>query len=118
MIKLVGVTWVTETIIKVYKYPFAKLLNITAVDGGLFHKQGNFTRHGFIPLSDAEAKTKVPADQLSDVDYRDVLLIMHQNLQFSLLSSEGSVNACRWDNPTGATRIASLRMDALQDRGG
>lgn len=114
MTKLVGVQWVTDTIIKVYKYPFAKLLNINAVDGGLFHKQGNFTRHGFVVLSDADAKAKVPMEHLHDVDFRDVLLLQHETLQFTVLSSEGSISTCKWNNPSGASRVASLRMVSLQ----
>ena len=115
MTKLVGVIWVTETIMKVYKYPFAKLLNITAIDGGLFHKQGNFTRHGFVALNDTEAKAKVPAEHLQDVDFRDVLLVMHRSMQFTISSTEGSISTCRWDNPTSSARVASLRIETLQD---
>lgn len=111
MTKIVGVMWVTETIIKVYKYPFAKLLNITAVDGGLFHKQGNFTRHGFVPVTEAEARASVPAEHLLDVNFRDVLLLVHQMRQFTMTSSEVNIATCRWDNPVGAARTASLRID-------
>lgn len=115
MVKVVGVMWVTESIIKVYKYPFAKLLNISAVDGGLFHKQGNFTRHGFVVLTDADAKAKVPVEHLHDVDYRDVLLLTHSSGQFTMMSSEGTISSCKWDNPSGTTRIASLRMTPLHE---
>jgi hypothetical protein len=110
MTKLVGVVWVTDSVIKVYKQPFAKLLSIAAIDGGLFHKQGNFTRHGFVILSDAQAREKVPPEHLVDVDFRDILLIEHQRGQFTALSSPDTIAACRWDNPTGATRVATLRI--------
>jgi hypothetical protein len=113
MIKLVGVVWVTDSIIKVYKYAFAKLLNIAAIDGGLFHKQGNFTRHGFVCLSDAEAKTRVQLQHLVDVDYREVVLITHQSGQYTIMASELDISACRWDNPTTLSRVASLRMDPI-----
>jgi hypothetical protein len=108
MTKLVGVVWATDSVIKVYKQPFAKLLNITAINGGLFHKQGNFTRHGFILLSDDQAREKVPPEHLLDVDFRDVLLIEHLRRQFTAISSPESIGACRWDNPTAATRVATL----------
>lgn len=115
MTRLVGVVWVTETIMKVYKYPFAKLLNITAIDGGLFHKQGNFTRHGFVTVSEAEAKAQVPPEQMQDVDFREVLLLQHSTLQFTMGSSEGTISACRWDSPIGTARTASLRLHTLRD---
>jgi hypothetical protein len=113
MVKLVGVAWVSDFVIKVYKRPFAKLLNISAVDGGLFHKQGNFTRHGFVLLSDAEARAKVAQDHIVDVDHREVLLIWHQHAQFTRLASEGTISGCRWDSDAGqAPRVAALRLDA------
>ena len=115
MIKLVGVTWVTDSIIKVYKYPFAKLLNISAIDGGLFHKQGNFTRHGFVPLSDSEAKVSVPSEHLSDVDFHDVLLITHSQHNFTMNSTEATISQCKWDNPSSVSRVASLRIDHIQN---
>jgi hypothetical protein len=103
MTKLVGVVWVSDSVIKVYKQQFAKLLNIAAVDGGLFHKQGNFTRHVFVLLSDTQAREKVAPEQLVDVDFRAVVLIEHAGRQFTTLSSRDSIGACRWDKPTGAT---------------
>ena len=115
MVKFVGVVWVTDTIIKVYKFAFAKLLNISAIDGGLFHKQGNFTRHGFVMLSDSEAKLKVPAEQLADVDFHDVLLITHSQHNFTISSTEATISQCKWDNPTSATRVAALRIENIQD---
>jgi hypothetical protein len=117
MTKLVGVVWVTESIIKVYKQTFAKLLNIAAIDGGLFHKQGNFTRHGFVILTHEEARERVPPEHVVDVDFRDVLLITHGRALFTALAGEASISSCRWENPTAATRIATLRMDALNNEG-
>jgi hypothetical protein len=116
MTKLVGVVWVTDTIIKVYKFQFAKFLNIAAVDGGLFHKQGNFTRHGFVMVSDADARAKVPPEHLLDVDFREVLLLQHQHGLFTAMSSERSISTCRWDNPSGATRVATLRLEPREER--
>ncbi|KAH0788243.1 hypothetical protein GPJ56_007871 [Histomonas meleagridis] len=116
MIKIIGVTWVTDNIMKVYKFPFAKLLGINAVDGGLFHKQGNFVRHGFVPLTDSEARLSVPADQLADVDYHDVLLITHSKNNFTKTSTESSISQCKWENPVGKPRVASLKLDEPEDQ--
>jgi hypothetical protein len=116
MTKLIGVVWVTETVIKVYKHEFAKLLNINTVDGGLFHKQGNFTRHGFVVLTDADVRDKIAPDLIIDVDFRDILLITHNQRQFTMFSSEETISTCKWDNPTAAPRIAILRFENLRDQ--
>jgi hypothetical protein len=109
LIKLVGVTWMSERIIKVYKHAFAKILGIGAIDGGLFHKQGNFTRHGFVQVPDVLARQEVAEDQLADVENRDTILLWHKDQSFSMKSTEESIELCRWDNPTGAMRVATLK---------
>ena len=109
--KTIGVQWVTNKIIKVYKHPFAKFLAISCVDGGLFHKQGNFTRHGFIDLSEAEAQRQLTPEQLADVDFRDVHLIMHVRGEFASDASEESIANCRWIDPSPANRVATLSIN-------
>lgn len=113
MTKLVGVVWVSESIIKVYKHHFAKFLNINCVDGGLFHKQGNFTRHGFVMVSEHSARQILSEDILADVDFREVVLIMHKEGTFTMSSNERTISNCKWENPGGATRKAALRPDQL-----
>lgn len=108
--KTIGVCWVDNKIIKVYKYPFAKFLAITCVDGGLFHKQGNFTRHGFIDLSEQEATRQLSPEQLADVDYRDVHLIMHSQNGFTADATEESISSCRWVDPSPTARVATLSI--------
>jgi hypothetical protein len=44
--EFVGAIWVTDRIMKIHARAFAGLLGIHTVQGGLFHKQGNFSRHG------------------------------------------------------------------------
>ena len=44
----VGAMWINDTIMKINSNVFAELLGIHAIQGGLFHKQGNFSRHGFV----------------------------------------------------------------------
>jgi hypothetical protein len=109
LIKLVGVTWMTERIIKVYKHAFGKLLGIGAIDGGLFHKQGNFTRHGFVQVPDVLARQEIAEDQLADVENRDTILLWHKDQSFSMKSTEDGIGLCRWDNPTVSTRVATLK---------
>jgi hypothetical protein len=43
--ELVGAVWVTDRVMKINARAFAGLLGIHTVQGGLFHKQGNFSRH-------------------------------------------------------------------------
>lgn len=108
----IGVIWVTNNVFKVYKNVFANLLNITAVNGGLFHKQGNFPRHGFLPLSEQEAKMEnIPPNFMVDVDFHDILLLYHKERQFTMSSSEDSITTCKWVNPAPATRIAFLKEE-------
>lgn len=109
-VPVVGVQWVTKDIIKVYKRSFAYLLNITTIDGGLFHKQGNFTRHGFVELSENEAKALLPESVRADVDFRDVHLLKHKDGFFTDDSTEETINYCKWDNPTGSSRIAVFNV--------
>jgi len=115
LVKHIGVVWVTDTVIKVYKFPFAKLLNISCVDGGLFHKQGNFTRHGFTDLSENEAKSEISEQDLNDVDYREVHLISHNNGSFNSNAAEESICNCRWNDPSPTTRVAALKIGHHQD---
>ena len=108
--KIVGCVWASDKIIKVYKTPFAFLLGITTIDGGLFHKQGNFTRHGFSDMAEYDAVAALPPDQLADVDYREVHLLYTKDGSFSSTSTEQSISQCKWVNPQGASRVASLKI--------
>jgi hypothetical protein len=47
---VVGVRWLGCDVIMVDGPVFARLLNVKAVEAGLFHQQGNFPSHGFVEL--------------------------------------------------------------------
>lgn len=104
----VGVLWVSDSVFKVNKTVFAQLLNIKTIDGGLFHKQGNFPRHGFVTVSDPLTLQHVSSMDLQSIDGKDVLLLTHQAQKFSKLSSEEEISQCRWDDPSTASRTALL----------
>lgn len=110
LIKIVGVMWVSHNVIKVYKHVFARLLNINSIEGGLFHKQGNFTRHGFILITEPSARETLSPDVLMDVDFKDVVLITHKQDAFTISSTEDAISGCKWDNPVGTPRVAALRL--------
>jgi hypothetical protein len=66
--EFVGAVWVNDQIMKIHARSFASLLGIHTVQGGLFHKQGNFSRHGFhhlFKMGSAEL-TKMP--ECAEVD--------------------------------------------------
>ncbi|KAH0788497.1 hypothetical protein GPJ56_007553 [Histomonas meleagridis] len=96
MWNLIGVKWVTHNIFKVDKYIFGRLLGITSIDGGLFHRQGNFPSHGFVEIQLSalnEMKTKYDLD---DVDMDRVHMLQHRTGLFCKTSSEESITNCKW----------------------
>jgi hypothetical protein len=52
-------------------------ISIAAIDRDLFNRQGNVTRRGFVLLSDAQARERVPPEHVVAVAFRSVLLIEH-----------------------------------------
>lgn len=100
MYNLLGVKWVTDEIFKVDKLIFGRLLGISSIDGGLFHRQGNFPSHGFTELSSAQVnELKVSlGDEIADVDQERIRLMFHEGKMFSKMSDEDSVTKCKWAN--------------------
>ena len=60
-IQICGISWYHKTCIRVIPAIFAKLLGIKAIDGSLFHKQGNFTTHGFVEVEPAIVRKMIPS---------------------------------------------------------
>ncbi|EAY20823.1 hypothetical protein TVAG_436470 [Trichomonas vaginalis G3] len=75
--ELIGIEWISPNILKVRKCCFARLLGIKSIDGGLFHKQGNFPSLGFRELTMDEANVYCQGLDISDVDYENVKLLVH-----------------------------------------
>jgi hypothetical protein len=63
-----GIRWLTDEVLVVEKFVFARLLGLRSVDGGLFHQQGNFPSHGFTELSFQEAQEVAAANGAGGVD--------------------------------------------------
>jgi hypothetical protein len=79
----IGAIWLNSTVMKIHSQTFAQLLGIHAVQGGLFHKQGNFSRHGFQQvMKRAQAALGMTLD-LADVDDYLVRLFTDQHNRFS-----------------------------------
>jgi hypothetical protein len=100
---LLGVSWITDRIFKVDKLIFGRLLGITAIDGGLFHHQGNFPSHGFVELGVADANIEDLA-LVTDVDRDRVRLFIHSGDMFHKDADEASVTMCRWLTETEPTQ--------------
>jgi hypothetical protein len=96
MYHLIGVQWVTDRIFKVDKLVFGRVLGLTAVDGGLFHRQGNFPSHGFGELTVGEFEQLKVAFDISDVDMDRVRLLCHKGNSFAKGSTEDAVTRCKW----------------------
>ena len=75
--EMIGVQFITKNVLKVNKHCFARLLNIKAIDGGLFHGQGNFPSIGFKELTKDEAEVYCRGVNIDDVNYDDIRLLIH-----------------------------------------
>ena len=96
MFNVIGVMWISNTILKVHRTIFANLLGITKPTAALFNIQGSFPSHGFVEVDLKDARMEIDPSQLADVDGIQIRLFRHQNLQFTSFSGiEGLLN-CRW----------------------
>jgi hypothetical protein len=94
---LISVAWVADTVFKVDKVRFARLLGIKAIDGSLFHRQGNFPSHGFVEVDVAEAKQMISREELQGVDFDIVRLMKHESGTFTRGITPHWDNQCRWN---------------------
>jgi hypothetical protein len=72
------------------------LLGIGAIDGGLFHRQGNFPSHGFTELNPSEFEQLRAVADLTDVDHDRIRLLVHRGGGFARTSNEDAVTSCKW----------------------
>jgi hypothetical protein len=96
-VRLVGVSWITPTILKVDKRALARLLGIRSIEGSLFHQQGNFPSHGFVEIGAGDIQVMCPPSvSLSDVDFDSVRLLRHPDGVFHEGCTEADIEQCRW----------------------
>jgi len=112
----IGVAWVSDTVIKVNKTIFASFLGIGCVEGGLFHKQGNFTRHGFEIMKEQDVRASVGLS-ISDIDFHTVVLVTNTKGEFGRSSDEQAIQACRWENPMSPPRVAIMKAPYVDNQG-
>lgn len=70
----IGAIWVMPNVFKIHSRIFGSLLGIHAIQGGLFHQQGNFVRHGFIQISKNSNSVLSTSPECIDVDDYDIRL--------------------------------------------
>ncbi|OHT10079.1 hypothetical protein TRFO_20815 [Tritrichomonas foetus] len=90
-IPFVGIQWVNEYVLRINRAVFAKLLGIKAIEGSLFHQQGNFPSHGFVELEPADVRKMFP-----DFDFSIDRLLMHHDRIFVRGCNEEEVIFCKW----------------------
>ena len=92
-VSIVGVSWVTDKILKINREVFARLLMVKAVEGSLFNKQGNFPSHGFCEVEPEVARSMFP-----DFDFSLERLLVHRDGIFVRGCTENTVTLCKWTN--------------------
>jgi hypothetical protein len=95
--EFLGIEWLTRTILRVNKLAFARLLKIKAIDGSLFHQQGNFPSHGFVEIGVNETQALSP-ELLVGVDFDTVRLLKHVDGTFTSECSQSEIENCKWVN--------------------
>jgi hypothetical protein len=96
--EFVGAEWVNDRVLKIDKKTFARLLGIKAIDGSLFHRQGNFPSHGFIEIGPTNGRGLVDPNDLASVDHDDVRLLVHEPGKFQRTSTPDVLEKCHWIN--------------------
>jgi hypothetical protein len=80
--EFVGAVWISPNVMKIHAQPFANLLGIHTVQGGLFHKQGNFSRYGFSHIFRHVAPDFALSPDCDDVDDYNVRLYTDKSNRF------------------------------------
>jgi hypothetical protein len=97
--RLTGVMWLNDTILRVDKVTFARLLGIKSIDGSLFHQRGNFPSHGFFEIGWGDQERFVPPDlDMTDVDFENVRILVHPMGLFRRGCTSDDIEKCRWAN--------------------
>ncbi|OHS93286.1 hypothetical protein TRFO_11901 [Tritrichomonas foetus] len=96
-IPIVGIEWVTDSVFRVHRAAFARLLGVRAIEGGLFHQQGNFPSHGFYELSFTESDELSKMYGYGPVDLSQYRFITHSTGLFRRSSTEIDLEKCKWN---------------------
>lgn len=94
--EFLGVQWVDDSAFKVDKRVFGRLVGLKSPDC-LFHQQGYFPANGFVALSERSARKRFRIEELEDIDFENVLLVVHQRNAFRRGSTEEELDDSCWD---------------------
>lgn len=92
----IGVKWVDDNIIWVSREPFARLIGVRTIEGGLFHQQGNFPSHGFVELSFEESESVAAQHNLGHVALSHMRMVRHTAGVFKRGCTEADLEKCKW----------------------
>ncbi|OHT14179.1 hypothetical protein TRFO_43160 [Tritrichomonas foetus] len=92
----IGVQWATDSIIKVDREPFARLIGVKTIEGGLFHQQGNFPSHGFMELPFKESDQLSRSLNFGPADLSVVRYVTHMAGKFVKGCTQKDLDQCRW----------------------
>ena len=92
----IGIKWVNEDTLWIDREPFARLIGVKTVEGGLFHQQGNFPSHGFIELSFEESEALSKQLGLGKINLSKMRLVRHINGLFTRYCTENDIEFCKW----------------------
>jgi hypothetical protein len=87
---------VTDDVLIVDRFIFAKLLGVRSTDGHPFHQQGNFLSHGFFELSLLDGQRIAFANGLGEVDSHSMRFFRHKNGAFTRNNREGVIEQLEW----------------------
>lgn len=97
LLPIIGVSWVSQYIIKVNRVVFGNLLNVTRPSAALFNSQGLLLTHGFREVSKKEAiQSGVDLNLIDNVDESVIRLFTHTERFFGENSKKEDIAKCRW----------------------
>lgn len=98
LVGVFGAQWITDTVFKIYRLPFANLLGVASINGALFNKQGSLPTHGFLTVFPQHLYGIRP-HLIADVDNDSVRMFRHISPYFHINATESELTKCRWKNP-------------------
>ena len=95
---VVGVMWVSDSVIQVNRLVFGRLLGLEKSTSALFNLQGSFPTHGFTELTINEMNGFGDLANPTP-DFRDCRFFTRRDGKFSRFSKEADVMACTYKKP-------------------
>lgn len=96
---LVGVIWLSDSIIQVNRISFGRLLGLEKSTSALFNVQGSFPTHGFDELTLDEVKQTTHVNSPSP-DFSECRFFVRKDGLFSRFSPESDVSLCTYTKPS------------------